>query len=133
MKKDSELRIASTEMDDFEAMPSWLQRVLTQESQVGKLPTPTPNRVHLAMAQGLEELGDVLVGDNTRIDEFERVQEDRDRLPEEVKAYEMKKEKLASKPLEKEVGMEARKQSIEDLKRTVNRLETQKRLSLNTK
>lgn len=61
--------------------------------------------LHLALAQGLEVLNDVLVGENYRNDEFGSVNGKRDRLLGDVNSYKMEKEKLEKMRLEKEAVM----------------------------
>lgn len=54
----------STETNDFEAIPSVSQHVLTQESLVGALSTPIQSAVHHTLAPVLEVPGDMYVGKN---------------------------------------------------------------------
>lgn len=54
-------RIEQTEMEDLEKIQSVSQPVLTQESLVRELLTSVPKVVHLALAQCLELMGDVLM------------------------------------------------------------------------
>lgn len=67
--------MVSTGTDDLEAMLSRPQPELTQVSLAEKLPTPILNLIHAALAQGLKESGDVLVGESYRNRKFEIVKE----------------------------------------------------------
>lgn len=51
--------------------------MVTQESLDGKLPTPKPDVIDHGVAHCLEVLGNVSVGENSRIEEFVRVKEKR--------------------------------------------------------
>lgn len=57
-----------TETDDLEAMLSGPQPVLTEALLVETRPTPMLNVFYHALGQGLEVLGDVQVGGNSRYD-----------------------------------------------------------------
>lgn len=78
--------IASTETDDLEGMSFRSQHVLWKASLVGVVPTPIPNGVQNELAKGLEGLGDPLVCEKSRVDEFVQMKEKLDRLLEEVNA-----------------------------------------------
>lgn len=54
-----EKEIASSKIDDLEAMPPGSQSVLRQESLVRERTAPIQSFVHHAIAQGLEVLSDV--------------------------------------------------------------------------
>lgn len=53
--------------------PFSLEPVLTQESLKRELLRPVTNVVQNALAQGLQVLNNVLVGENSRNEEFEQV------------------------------------------------------------
>lgn len=106
--------------------------MLAQESLVSVLPTPTPDMVHHAFAQGLEVPGDMSLGENSRNDAFERAKKEQNRFPGEFNAYKMEKGKPEQTLLEKEVANRAIKRSAVDLESTANCLKTVKCLLMKT-
>lgn len=111
---------ASTKTGDLEKMPSGFQPVRTQNPIVRMLPTPIPNKVHHSFAQGLDVQSDVLVGERSRDDEFERVEDESYCLLEELNTYKIEKENLENTLLEKRVVMKGMTQSLVDLERPAN-------------
>lgn len=106
--------------------------MLTKESLVGELMTPIPNVIHHGMAQNLEMLRDVSVGENSRNEELKRVKDEWVHLTEEMNDYKMEMVKLELTLLEKKVTMKATTRSLVDLEGIVNRLETRKSFLLQT-
>lgn len=78
--------IASTEMDDLETIPSALRPVRGQWSLAGDPPTPTTNMVSNALANDLEVPGDVSIGENSRNEDMEQVEEENELLLEDLNA-----------------------------------------------
>lgn len=108
--------MTSTGTGEQGAIPSESQSVLTQESLVGKLPTPISDVVCHALAQSLCLLRDMSVAENSRVDEFVAMKKEN--------AYEMDKKKQKTELPEKEVTMKAMATSVVDFESTVNCLET---------
>lgn len=71
--------------------------------------------VHYALDQGLEVLGDVSVNENSRSNKFERLNNEQDRLKEDVNAYRTEMEQFVKTLPEKEVPMKAMTCSVVDL------------------
>lgn len=67
---------ATTTAEDLEVRPPRSQPMLAQESLIVELPTTIPNVVHYALAQGLEALDYLSVGNYSSHDAFEQVKED---------------------------------------------------------
>lgn len=122
----------SKESDNLEAIWSGSQPVLTQEQFVGKLPIFMRNAGYHALGQRLKVLDDVSVHKNPRNDERERMKKRPDPLAEEMNAHKMNTKKLKKTVLGKKITRKAMSWSVVDLERTVNSLETEKRLSTKT-
>lgn len=122
----------STKTDDVKAMWPGSKPVLMQKSLTRYLPIPITNVVHHALVQGLDLLGDVLVGEKSRNDEFEEVKEEQYRLPEEVILYKVEKETLEKTLIEKKGAMKAMIRVLVDLTKWVMRLEKRKCLLIKT-
>lgn len=87
---------------------------------------------HYAFARGLVVVDKVSAGERSHIDKFERAKEKRDHLLQKVNAYKMENKKLEKELQEKRVPTKAMTRSPEDSEGTMNRLETEKRSSMNT-
>lgn len=85
---------AWTETEDFEAVPSGSQPMVTEMSFLGDLPITIVNVVRHAMTTGLEALCDVSVGEISRKDGIEPVKEEGDCLLEKEDACEREEKKL---------------------------------------
>lgn len=73
--------------------------------------------VHASLAEGVEVLGNVSVGENSWKEEFERVKEEGDFLFKGVKSYKMEKGKFEKIQQGKEVALRAMTRSLVDLER----------------
>lgn len=51
---------------------------------MGNLPRSIPKKVHHALTEGLEVLGNVLMGENSRSDELECVKEEQNRFLQDL-------------------------------------------------
>lgn len=80
---------------------------------------------HHAFALGLEVQDDVLAGESSWNDQFERVKEGLDRLIVDVNTYKIEKQKLETTVLENEVAMNAEIWCVVDLERNVSCVETE--------
>lgn len=117
-------RTALTGTDYWKVMLSDSKPVLTKESLMRELPTSIPDAAHHTSAQSLKLLCDVSVGEISRRDEFERVEENRLRLLDEVNSYRMEDKMLLKTLLENEVVKKVLTLSLVDMKQTVNHAET---------
>lgn len=125
--------IAATKTEDMEAKPSRSQPVLTQESLLRKLPTSIASLDHHALDEDFEAQDDELVGENSRINKIEQVEEERVRFLEIVQyVYKTEKKKLEKILLEKAVATKATARSLVEMERTVIYLETEESLLMNT-
>lgn len=124
--------IWTTKMDDLEAMSWWFQTVLTQESLVLELTTPIPNLTYHPLTQGLELLDNVSMGENYLNESLDQVKKKQHHLRDDVSAYEMEEKKLEKAVLGSKIAMKAITWSILDLEKTVNCLDTEKSLLMNT-
>lgn len=119
---------SSTKTVDLESMPSRLQPVLAPKALPWVLQTPIPNVIDYALAERLQVVRVVPVGENSCIDEFEGVEEERNRLEELVRAYKMGNERIERTMQGKEVAMKEMIWSLMDFERTMNRRKTERGL-----
>lgn len=86
------------------------------------------NVVQDSLDQGFEVLRDVSIVWSSRNETFDRLKEERDRLPEDVYSYKMEKVKLEKTLLDNVEAMESMMWSLVDLERSVDRLRMEKSL-----
>lgn len=95
--------MVSTESDDLEQMPPWMQSVRTKKPVTEELRTFMKNVVQDTLARSIEALGRVSEGENFRIKKSEQVKIERVRSPEEGSSYLVQKRKLEKMRLEEQV------------------------------
>lgn len=91
-----------------------------------ELPTSIASFFHQALAQGLEVLGSLSLGENSLNNKFELLEEEWNSLLEEVNVHNMEKEKLRKRLLDKEVALKVMTLFVVDWERSLNCLETKK-------
>lgn len=124
--------IASAEMNGIEAMPSGSQPSLTLQLFTRELPTPKTNVVHDSLAQGLNVLSDVAVGEHSQNEGSERLKEERACLSNKMNAYTMEKNKLKILKLKKQKATKSLTSSLVNAVRSVSRLKKESRLLIKT-
>lgn len=80
-----------TETGDSEAMPSGSQPVITHVSLMKEVLIPVLNSLYHAYAQGLKEMHDMSVAENSGNDQLDRVKEKQDLLLVELTVYKVEK------------------------------------------
>lgn len=125
--------MASKKTDDVDVMQFGWQFIITQQSVKSELQTPIATTVYYVLAQGLNVLGDVAIGEYYSDEGYEPVKEGRNSSLEVVNAYKIGEKKIEKTKIKNIIALKEIKRSVAHLETRPNSLGTKKSVHIKMK